>query len=51
MAWKECNNKAKSTTIILPLSQIKTISQDGKVTWLDLRKEIGTFCDININIS
>ena len=43
MAWQECINKAKSSTIILPLSQIKTFSQDGKVTWLDLRKEIGTF--------
>jgi hypothetical protein len=36
MAWQECINKAKSSTIILPLSQIKTLSQDGKVTWLDL---------------
>jgi hypothetical protein len=30
MAWQECINKAKSSTIILPLSQIKTFSQDGK---------------------
>ena len=51
MAWQECINKAQSSTIILPLSQIKTYSQDGKVTSLDLRKAIGTFYDININIS
>jgi hypothetical protein len=50
MAWQECINKAKSSTIILPLSQIKTFSCP-KSALVRFKKRNRYIYDININIS